>query len=463
MIIQLQKHLKNRMKMKNIEVREFEKITTHNVAHLNGIHTIPGKAFNELSAFITDYQKTNGIDEQTLFFKIGYDRQAGNYIQARNYVGLIQLRSGYQIQILPKIDLSGDTDPSNKEMKVFLRMLRCLKELSFKAHSAADLHVTNTNLYEIFIRMFIDETHELVRHYLKSNYVNEEDNLNVFKGKLLINEHIKKNLVHKECFYVSYDDYNLNRPENKLIKSTLLKLQRISTDYSNVRDIRQLLMSFEVIDESTNFVKDFAGVTQHDRSMSFYENLMLWSRVFLLGKSFTSFSGSTNAISLLFPMEKVFESYVAKLIKKNCFASIPNLDVTAQDKGYYLYDEPNKKFTLRPDIVIRSTTQNEKKPIAILDTKWKRLNNNPSINYGISQADMYQVYAYAKKYDCNDLWLLYPQTDEMKNGIISPFISKDGVQVSVFFIDLENAENPIFEGSIAKLITAINLLQIHEK
>ena len=33
----------------------------------------------------------------------------------------------------------------------------------------------------------------------------------------------------------------------------------------------------------------------------------------------------------------------------------------------------------------------------ILDIKWKNLINNKYKNFGISRADMYQMYAYAKK------------------------------------------------------------------
>ena len=43
---------------------------------------------------------------------------------------------------------------------------------------------------------------------------------------------------------------------------------------------------------------------------------MIWCRIFLKGKSFTSFAGSDVAYALLFPMETLFESYIACLIKK---------------------------------------------------------------------------------------------------------------------------------------------------
>ena len=79
-----------------------------------------------------------------------------------------------------------------------------------------------------------------------------------------------------------------------------------------------------------------------------------------------------------------------------------NISITAQDKGYYLFDEP-LKFRLRPDIVVRY--QNEERTV-IMDTKWKMLQPDPGINYGISQTDMYQMYAYAKKYKASQIWLL---------------------------------------------------------
>lgn len=88
-----------------------------------------------------------------------------------------------------------------------------------------------------------------------------------------------------------------------------------------------------------------------------------------------------------------------------------------QEKGYYLFDTP-KQFVLRPDIII---IRNDCSRI-VLETKWKALTNNPRQNYGISQADMYQMYAYSKKYDTSEIWLIYPVNEEMKNSKIS-FVS----------------------------------------
>jgi 5-methylcytosine-specific restriction enzyme subunit McrC len=69
-----------------------------------------------------------------------------------------------------------------------------------------------------------------------------------------------------------------------------------------------------------------------------------------------------------------------------------------------------------------------------MDTKWKIL-SDAKANYGISQADMYQMYAYQKKYSSENVTLLYPKTENISREDIG-FSSDDGVIVRVRFVDL---------------------------
>ena len=71
-------------------------------------------------------------------------------------------------------------------------------------------------------------------------------------------------------------------------------------------------------------------------------------------------------------MEKLFESYIAFLLKKYCHG----FTIDAQDKRYCLISQNKdindlnysiKKFALKPDIVINNDE-------VIIDTKWKILN-----------------------------------------------------------------------------------------
>ena len=59
---------------------------------------------------------------------------------------------------------------------------------------------THEPICKIFINMYLQEVRQLVKRGIKSSYVGVEDNLNFYKGKLLVNEHIKRNTVHQERF-----------------------------------------------------------------------------------------------------------------------------------------------------------------------------------------------------------------------------------------------------------------------
>ena len=414
-----------------LELKEFETIIG-NPDYRDLYKCMDKNSFAELIEFIHAFDSDDTESDVLDFIKIGYKRNLGETVTFKNYVG--------QIQILPKIEfVNGENDETKQ---VFMKMLRSMKDFPSKVFTNANLKTNRMNLYDVFINMYLQEVRSLVKHGIKSSYARQEDNLTVYKGKLIVNEHIKANLAHKERFYVGFDEYQVNRPENRLIKSTLLKLQSISSSAENGKEIRQLLTSFELVEPSKNYDEDFAKVVI-DRNTKEYEMLIKWSKVFLKGKSFTTFSGTDNARALLFPMEKVFESYVARNMKK--VFNRANWEVSAQDKGHYLFNtlngEKHRKFALRPDLVVTRDDGS----VVILDTKWKSLINDKGANYGISQGDMYQMYAYSKKYNTSEIWLLYPVNFAMKDSGKITFDSGDGATVSLFFVDVVNIEKSMEE------------------
>lgn len=61
-------------------------------------------------------------------------------------------------------------------------------------------------------------------------------------------------------------------------------------------------------------------------------------------------------------------------------------------------------FQTKPDIILRRGNR----VLTIVDTKWKSLAEPFEGKGGVSQADVYQLMAYARLYRCDDLVLLYP-------------------------------------------------------
>lgn len=421
---------------KLLEVREYDSIIGNaDYKDYDNFKYLESKAFDNLVCFIHEFTGDDVNSDALEFMRIGYKRNIGDVVSIQNYVGLIQMKNGFRIQVLPKIDFGNSEAGITETKKVFLKMVRSMKDFPAKVFSDASLKVDRMNLYELFINMYLQEVRRLVKRGIRSNYIQREDNLGYYKGKLLVNKHVNANLTHKERFFASFEEFHPNGPENRLVKATLEKLQKLTSSAENSKEIRQLLMAFELVEVSVNYEKDFSKVVIN-RNTKDYEMLMKWSKVFLLNKSFSTFTGSSDSRSLLFPMESVYESYVAQQMKKLFCPS--GWEVSSQDRGRYLFMEPRKQFALRPDIVIRKNNRT-----IILDTKWKRLCEDERKNYGISQSDMYQMYAYSKKYETSEVWLLYPMIKEMRNHKPIEFYSGDNTYVRLFFIDVANIEESL--------------------
>ena len=375
-------------------IREYESFTKQVNMSVTGFHVLPEKVFDSLERFVLENKPQD--DYQAWEFLSVSVKHGLKVISAKNYVGVITMNDGTTIEILPKLDRADEAET----IRVFRDMLCSVKNLPYKTFKESNVMSDRMTLFEVFIRMFLDEVGKLIKRGLKFGYVYREENELFLKGRIDFNRHLKANLTHKERFYVCYDEFEANRPENRLIKSTLRYVKQKTHDFNNLRDSRRYLMILSDVDESDNFERDFTRCSD-DRNMMEYDTVLKWCRIFLMNKSFTAFRGNDVAFALLFPMEQLFESYVTDQIRR--YLDVKQYHVTAQDKRYYLFDSP-RKFSLRPDIVV---SNKETKTSVVLDTKWKMLSPQHQ-NYGISQADMYQMYAYHKKYKPEKVILLYP-------------------------------------------------------
>jgi len=207
------------MKQIQLTITEFERIYQNDISK---------KDFCDIENFIL-----KNSDENAPFLRIA-SGVGGKFIQARNYVGVLQTKSGLTIEILPKI---ADKNDAKKSKKVFIKMLRTLRNFSVKTQ--------NVPILEIFISMFLCELETLVKKGIKSDYVALEENLNFLKGKLNINEQIKQNSVHKERFYVGYSEFLSDIKINRIIKTTLKFLYKKSNFSKNQQKIRELLFIFD--------------------------------------------------------------------------------------------------------------------------------------------------------------------------------------------------------------------------
>lgn len=378
-----------------------------------------------------------------------YLKFAGKKLKAQNYVGLIQTKSGFYLEILPKTFrtakesegfVSKDIDNKQNSIKsaktLLLKMLQSLKDSPFKQSHFAHLKLAKMPLLEIFILMFLEELEKLVKKGLKSDYIVREENRKFLKGKLLFDENLKLNFAHKERFFTSSDEFSANIAPNRIIKSTLgfLSTQNLSAKTST--KLTQARFIFTDISPSQHIAKDFSQCRK-SRHLKGYYPLLQWCEIFLKRKTFTPYCADSKAFALLFDMNKLFESFVASEMKKWLCGMKLSYENEAfmeqifgenkkdsylktQEKSKYLAtmgEDKKNKFQLNPDIVGYQKQQIQaKQALFIADTKWKILSQEKQ-NYGISQSDMYQIFAYLAKYQCKRGFLIYPKIKDCKDTL----------------------------------------------
>ncbi|WP_319995840.1 McrC family protein [Trichococcus shcherbakoviae] len=380
------------------------------------------------------------IDEGNTVNDDGADSSLDNFlrpirlgVQANNYVGVLQTKSGLTIEILPKIHGKNESSKKDNDVrKLFLKMLGAVKNIDGRTFSMAHLDTANTNLFEVFIRMFLGEVDSIIKQGLKSAYIGVEENEAFLKGKLLMKQQIQHNLVNKARFYNHHDEFMINCPENRLIRTALEYLLHISSDFNNQRLIREQLIYFNQVTILHNVDQGFQRI-KLGRNFQYYTQALQWCEIILAKQSFTSFKGSSMAFALLFPMDKIFEAYVSDLVSKK----LSDYNVSLQDRKNWLFDEHGKQsssYRLRPDIVIRSD-----ETTVIADTKWKVLKAD-----GPAQADLYQMYAYHTRYshkgeNVQKVVLIYPYSKEFlptEFHSLTDIPDTNGVQVDVRYLDL---------------------------
>lgn len=372
---------------------------------------LPEKSFDWLVNYAGhDYKDEEG--DSLSFLSYNHLRRS---IKFKNFVGLIQTPDDSQIEILPKIS---DAD-INTTRSTLLKMLKAYLSRYAIYFKTADIRRQKANLLEVFIFQFLSQVSHMVKRGMRRDYIEVTENLNYYRGRMNVAGQIRHNLVHRERFYMTHDEYSPDRAENRLVLSALQKVMKISRDIENQKLIRELYYNFADVAPSTNYRADLISWS-NQRNMQHYGSLKLWCRMLLSDQGPISVSGDINAVSLLFPMEKVFEHYVGSLLKSH--SRINGYALKTQAASEYLIEnhilktgKAKQMFRLKPDFILNKNGQN-----CVIDAKWKTLDStNHSEKYGISQADMYQLYAYGQKYlnGTGEIFLIYPKSDKFRQHL----------------------------------------------
>jgi 5-methylcytosine-specific restriction enzyme subunit McrC len=363
-------------------------------------------------------------------------RRGRRVIQVTSFVGVIRAPDGYQIEVLPKVGraIGGGAAEARQ---LLIEMLCCLPGFRHVLTNSAQLSAARMPLLEIFISEFLRTVEHIVKRGVRSDYRQRQENLFALRGKLLISPHLRQNLFRADRFFTEHDEFSTDRPENRLLHAALRRVLLLTGTQSNQQLARELDFVFADVPPSTQTRIDFQQV-RLDRGMGYYVDALAWARLILNEESPLTGSGRHTAPSLLFPMEAVFEAYVAKHLARQLTA--PHMLKTQARSQHLVRHRDQNWFRLKPDLLIRRFDRD----VLVLDTKWKLLNGNKgnaTEKYGLSQSDLYQLQAYGLSYlnGTGDVVLVYPKTASFSDPLpVFDFPKVSGMRLWVLPFCLKN-------------------------
>lgn len=392
------------MPVSGITVYEFDALiaATPHSAGVEGVHAVP----EEVHGWLERQCLRAAEDGEAAWLRLS-QRRGHRVIQVTSFVGVIRAPNGFQIEVLPKVGkaIGGGAVEARQ---LLIEMLCCLQGFRHLRADNAKISAARMPLLEVFIAEFLHAVRSIVKRGLRGDYSSRQENLFALRGKLLMAPHLRQNICRADRFFTEHDEFSTNRPENRLLHAALRRVLVLSASQVNQKLSRELAFVFADVPASAQPGIDFQLV-RLDRGMGHYAHALAWARLILDEESPLTGTGGHSAPSLLFPMEAVFEAFVAKHLAKQ-LARPSILKTQARSHHLVRHCEQNW-FRLKPDLLVRNAGRDS----LVLDTKWKLLDSlkaNGTDKYGLSQSDFYQLQAYGQSYldGRGDVVLIYPRT-----------------------------------------------------
>ena len=367
-------------------------------------------------------------------FFVGVDRG----VKCTEFVGTVQVND-LRITVLPKTSRYGDTELWRSTL---FHLLKHTRELPLHKLGYVNSKNATFDLIELYFDTFLSSLEQLIAKGLVKRYRTQESNQPCLKGKLLFNQHIKHNLVHKERFYTAHTTYDAKHLIHQVFAETLEVIRQHSRSQpykSRVRRTQERMPELKRL----KITKAMLDGIRLDRKTAHYAECFNLARLILMNCSPGLNLGEVNVFGMMFNMFDLWERYILR-----CLQSV-NSDCVEAVKGQKPNDGTQLSFwenrKLKPDITVILKNHSR----LIIDTKWKVLKDKlPSI------ADLRQMYAYHHFGKAEKTLLLYPSSDSSESGSFEfkPFKS----------IFQKNSDNLIVPEYISQPCCAIGEISIFE-
>lgn len=356
---------------------------------------------------LTDQVEDQDVEGEDIRFQPFLQFDASQ-IRANNYVGFIQ-HDNELIEIYPKVFRHLESPGKNLMLQHIFFWFSYCRKWRFPFNQA-NLDTRGIDKFpELIIYLIANQFLETVSNHPFMQYQPIEETLLTPRGSINFNRYINKGLIagnhHQiEC---DYEPFTYDNSVNRIIKYCARLLSNLTGYAENQRLLQEVIFILDEVEDVPVSLREVNSVSVN-AFYSDYGILMEMCKTILNQQLYSHNSYDSSQWCLLFPMEYIFEDFVAGFLETH-FSD--KWKVEYQKSNAYLASRP-QAFQMQHDIFLSARDGSSRE--IIIDTKYKLRKYEESDNKrGVVQADLYQVVSYAYRRGCKEVILIYPNTNEM--------------------------------------------------
>lgn len=245
---------------------------------------------------------------------------------------------------------------------------------------------------------------------LGREYISETDTISAIRGKIEITESIKNQSMIRSQMVCTYDEFSVDSPLNRIIKSTVLLLLKADISTQRKKDLRKLMVYFA--DVSAVDVHSINWSVNYNRNNQTYRLLITICHLVVKGLLQTNNDGSVKMMDFVDEqrMCRLYEKFILEYYKKHYY---PQIKASASQIDWALDDGVGTMLpTMQSDIMLSCGDKT-----LIIDAKYYA--HTTQVQYDVHTLhsnNLYQIFTYVKNKATKggevSGMLLYAKTDE---------------------------------------------------
>ena len=347
------------------------------------------------------------------------------------------LRPGSQIGVVRLPDLTVEIRPKLPIHRVLFLASYALDAFKLKP-DLADID-RSTDLVEAMVQLFHAAVRQATARGLLQGYETQEETLNVVRGRIRIEEQLRRRFGIAVPIEVRYDEFTPDIPANRLLKAAVRRLAWLPHRSRNTRRLLSVMRAvFANVTEVEYRSTDLPDIPINPLN-AHYQPALALARLILKSGAVELAAGKVESASFLIDMNQVFEDFVVVGLREAL--GLTEYTFPQEARGRELWLAAGPKVRLKPDI----SWWQDSRCIFVGDAKYKR-----TTAHGAQNHDIYQALAYAVAAGLPSALLIYAHDERERVAPAVYDIPHANKRIEVSVLDLH--------GSRAELMQRIRVL-----